>query len=219
MKRLINSLGLLAAALVLSSRPASAASLLNIQFTGLHLVYNGFDIFDAGSQLGGNQNPAESDPLNSVLFVVDCTLVGSLSSDIYADLAIVDVAAIPVGGGAVTSTFGGFFDLLTSRLGCGLGLDIESFRVYYTGGQLAIRGTTSIAGQMLPFGLLIGTPVEVSFTTTNLASVTNNGRFLTGFTGAGAGEIGAQVVPEPTSVLLVSTGFALLGRRALRRRC
>src|SRR3569832_1119756 len=107
------------------------ASTLEIQFTGLDLDYDGNNLFDSGvHNTTGSGNPAQSDVLTSMNFYVDGSLVGVLNTDVYADVYIANIGALPVGGGLFNSLgFGGMFgvDLLTSNdlPGWALALNID----------------------------------------------------------------------------------------------
>jgi hypothetical protein len=202
-----------------SATPANAAT-LQIQFTGLDLVYDGHDIFDAKSPFGGLGLPSESDPLVSMDFFLDGSLIGHLTSNIWADVAINNVGAIPVGGGTRTSG-GAIFDILTNSGGWGLALDVPSFLVTYTGNQLALSGIGSASGilaQDLPFGLVVDMPVNLLFILGPLQNVTTNGQSLTGFITSGTGVITAAAVPEPASILLLGTGLLAVAGRLRNRR-
>lgn len=133
-----------AALLALTVSVAAEAKTLTIQFTGLDLVFDGNTIHDATSFGGGNGNPADADPLASMDFFIDGALIGSLSSNIYADVGLFGVGHIPVGGGTAQIQGGGF-DLLTRNAtpGWGLGLNLNSMTLTYTGGQLALSGVSS----------------------------------------------------------------------------
>jgi hypothetical protein len=220
MKRIIATFAV-AAAVCLPAQTASAGT-IEIQFTGLNARYDGFDLYDAGAQLGGSQNPAHSDPLTSVGFLVDGVSAGTLATQVFADFAIVGVGNLPVGGGSVSSPIGGFFDLLTSNLGGGLGLDFDSFQVAYNSATSSITGTGAaaiVSGQALPFGLIVGTPVQLSFVLSGLTDVTTSGGFVTGFTGLGSGRVSATTVPEPVTLLLLGTGLGALLIRRRHRSC
>jgi len=209
---------------VLSVSATAQAAELQIQFTGLNLAYNGSALCDAATCVGGNGLFAESDPLITMNFIVDGMNVGTLNSNIAADISINGVNNIPVAGGMVTSDGTGFFDLLTQATGWGLALDITNpvAITYLPGFGLTILGsgtTNAIFAQDLPFGLTLGTPVIFSFSTQiNPNSITSAGGFLTGFQSSGTGEVKGplQDVPEPASLLLL--GVALVGSGFVVRR-
>ena len=164
----------------LSSRPASAAT-LDIQVTGLDLVYDGTDIYDATGAVGGAAGlVADADPLATMDFFVDGALVGSLDTDIYADVFIKGVSSIPKLGGLVVSAGNGDdfgFDLHTSAGGWGLALNLETATIFYTGAEISIGGgalVSSVPFQALPFGLVIDEfeDVTIAFSSANLSGVT-----------------------------------------------
>ena len=221
------------------------AAHLQIQFTGVNLEYFVFydaaagpdigDIFDgtlAGEGfLGGDGNPANADPLTFMDFVVDGGSAGSLTSDIYLDTFIQDVWNIPVGGGTVQSsgnTYSGFgFDLLTQpwcASNCwGLGLDIDTVQVNYSGGEISIHGSglaTGVFQQMLPFGLELDAskPITFDFSGTSLTNLTDDGTYLTGFNLAGTGTITGTLVPVPVPAAVWLFGSGMLGLVAVARR-
>jgi hypothetical protein len=220
----------LVAAIGLFNSTARAGT-IEIAFTGMNLVYDGSSLYDAGSNAGGLADPADADPLTSVDVFVDGSLVGSLSSDISADIFIPDVTGIPA---APSTTYGlttpgnpGFFDLLvgTSPLASEfLLLDLSEVSVTYIDvlGQLQFTFAAAVAdsnAQNLPFALEIGDPVTLSFSARlNPATKTTAGGFVTGFAAAGTGEIGGQLIPEPSSAMLFAIGALALPLITRRRR-
>ena len=205
---------------------SAGAATLDIQFTGLDLVYDGTDIYDAGGIAGGGGDSTLADPLSTVDFFVDGVLTGSLDTDVWADILIEDVASIPVGGGMVTSggngdAFG--FDLITSVAipGWGLALNLDTVDVFYTGSEIAIAGgalASSVPAQLLPFGLVLDEfeAVTIAFSSSNLSGVTDDGAFLTGFATEGTANISGTLVPEPSALALLglgACGFVVVRRR------
>jgi PEP-CTERM motif len=224
MRRISVILGV--ALLVLTMSVAAEAATLSIQFTGLDLVFDGSgifanDIFDAGSRFGGNGDPSQADPLASMNFFIDGALVGSLSSNIFADVGLFGVGDILVGGGTA-QVEGGTFDVLTKNAvpGFGLALNLKSLTLTYAGNQLALSGFTSateIFRQSLPFNLRIGEPIQVLFILGTLSNVRDNGQFLTAFTGSGTGTITGTALPEPATLLMLGAGILGVSLRARRR--
>jgi hypothetical protein len=205
------------------------ASTLEIQFTGLDLDYDGTNIFDAGvHNTVGNGDPADADALTSMNFYVDGNLVGVLNTDVFVDVYIANVGAMPIGGGLLTSSGnGGAFgvDLLTSnnQPGWGLALNIDTMQFFYTGSQIAISVAglaTSIFAQQLPFALAYDTsqPVTIVMSSANLTNVATAGGFVTSLEAAGTGNVAGIYVPEPSTFVLLGIGCFAAAIHAVRRR-
>lgn len=196
------------------------ADVLQIQFSGLNLTYDGTTICDSTSCLGGGGVQATSDPLLTMLFLVNGVQVGTtLTTDIWADI-IIPVGPLPVSG--TTPGTGGIFDLLTMPTvpGWGLALDNIAYSIITAPGTVSVLGSgtvVSIFFQDLPFSLTIGQPVSWSFSTSVLTSTVAGG-FLTSFTSAGTGEVIGQTAPEPASALLFGSGLLSLAWASRRKR-
>jgi hypothetical protein len=220
-----------ACALVALVTTTSKAETIHIGFTGMNLVYDGSTIYDAGSSAGGVLNPAQADPVASMDFFTNGTLVGSLSSDIAVDVSIPGVTNIPSNVGTVFTVITpgdpGHFDLL---IGSGplaseyLSLDLDQVTINYVdiAGLIQVTFGAAIAdssSQNLPFGLDIGDLVTLSFSAqVDTGSLTGINNIITGFTATGTGEV-RQAIPEPSSVAISVTGLlaaAVLFRRRKR---
>jgi hypothetical protein len=207
-------LGILAASLLLAlvAQPASAAY-IQIQLGGLDLQYDGSSIYDSGT--------ADPAPLTNATFLSDGVALGPAdTSDVTLDLQIPGVLNIPAAGGSVTSASGGnlYLDLGDGEF---LSLTLDVANVNYvpltSTVQFVFAGSAaSIDGQQLPYGITLGEPVSVSFSTQLIEPasyvVTQDGSFVGSFDAQGTGEIHA--VPEPATLgLLGLGGLAILRRR------
>lgn len=207
----------------------SSAALLEINFTGMNLRYDGTAIYDAGnSNTTASSNPTQADPLITVDFLVDGSLVNSITTNSFIDLYIPDVVNIPSAPNTVfnITTVGnpGFFDLLFgSPIATEfLALDLNEVTIFYNDVAGIVQFTLGAAvaqidTQNLPFGLQIGEPVAVTFSA-NIQSRTSAGGFITSFTtGSGSGNVEGPLVPEPTAAVLVVLG-SLVALPFARRR-
>jgi hypothetical protein len=194
---------------------------LEIQFTGLNLTYDGSTISDAGSTAGGTGDPADADPLDSVEFKVNGISQGMLTSDISVDVSLPDVTGlsdvIPATVVVTSGATSGYFDLLIGTTPSAtefLRLDTSSVTVTYANVTSTIQfvfggALVAIDGQNLPFDLVAGNPVTVSFSTKlDAGSKTASSGIVTGFTSSGTGEINGQAVPEPATCVLVALSVA-----------
>lgn len=220
------------AALILAISPVAQAATLEIQITGLDIFYDGNNVFDNGvHNTVRSGNPADADALASIQFFLDNTLVHTISSDVYADLYIANLGAMPAGGGVLNSTGNGDtfgIDLLTSanNPGWGLALNVDQMTMFYTGSKIAISVSglaTSIPVQLLPPGLSFdpNQPLTIVMSSANLSGVTTAGGFVTGMHAAGTGNVAGVLVPEPGSMALLVIGFlgaTLLGWRHRKHR-
>ena len=229
MQRMEASRGVLLAAAgtaaMLVGSAAAQAALVEVQFSGVNLVYNGSSIVDAGSPAGGTLDPVNADPLNTMTFLSNGTPVGTIVSNISLDLLIPDVTgllATPSSSQTIVTpgTTPGYLDLLigTSPLAAQyLAVNLASVSVTYIDVASTIQfafvgATASLSGSVLPFGLSAGNPVTVSFSVQiDPGSLTSDGGLITGFTASGTGEV--RAIPEPAALAPLAVAGLMLTRR------
>src|SRR5690606_20158736 len=121
-------------------------------------------------------DPADADPVTSMDFSIDGSPVGSLSSDIYVDIAIPDVTGISDAPGNVQNiltpgTSSGIFDLLigSSPLASEyLVIELGQVNVTYVDVANVVQfsfgaAVSDVFAQNLPFALQVGDPITISF--------------------------------------------------------
>lgn len=227
---LVFSLAFLATTTLLVFAPAADAGTINIQLSGLGVVYDGPNgtIHDSKSANGGNMNPADADMLATALFRLDSTVVdvrtmGDGGGDLYGDLLIDNVpGSIPlgtlttVGGGG----FGYGFDLFTTPGSIPmLSLDLDTVELFVDELSLFFTGVGIVKGEDLPAGLRygVGREVAVSYTAT-LPSVNPMMETTMGFFANGTLNISGAAIPEPTSAALLLLAMAPLAAIVRRNR-
>lgn len=222
MSRYTTALATLILTLAASTSGAVPIGVLEIQFTGLDLFYDGSAIYDATSSSGDNLNPAEADPLDTLEFTVNGSPFPLLTADIFADVYIPDVGPISnTDFTTIIPTTGattGYFNLLigsSDPVGQYLKLDTSSVTVIYSNVSSTVQflfggAIVDVESQNLPYDILVGTgsPVTVSFST----KVVNGTKVVEGttvasFRSAGTGEVNALAVPEPALAVLLALGM------------
>lgn len=224
---------------VLAAAPA-AASVVSIQFSGLNLYYDGFNTAtDDGQVANASAMGGYYDELVTMSFFLDNNLLGTAQNNIYADFQMEGMGQFiydplnPSQGKTFTPTTPRGIDLYLngSILSLNWDSDIEvDFLLNPPGSasELSFRGgatTSSILGQALPYGLVLGAPVNVSFSTqgsiapsdgNRLQNLTES-RYIGPFHTFGTGEVVADtVIPEPVTLLTV--GLGLVGGGLVSRR-
>jgi len=203
----MKSKGVIATGIVLMMTTSLSASILEIQFTGLDIGYDGTDITSLTSP----------DTLSAMSLFVDGIEVDVLTSDISIDLMIPGVSGLSSVSGAVTTIDSAVGGTLMLAFGGGdfLDLTLDPVLVTYVDvpavGDFVLGATIgTITGQSLPEALIMSDPVAVSFSTNvDSGSTTDDGAgTVTGFTASGTGEVEGEVevdphgIPEPQSLVL-----------------
>lgn len=210
---------------------ATHAGTINMILSDMDVTYfgdaagNAGSIYDTIGHPGGNLNPAEADEIETVVFEMDMTHVGTLMTSannrLLGDLRIDGVGAnmpLNVFQTNIGNNGGGFgFDWFTQS-GNNLRLGINKIDMLLTNNVMFFTGTASIISQNLPFGLKFA-PGNVVFSYAATLPGINGGSPPTTATGSGALTISGQMIPEPATVTLISAAVAAIGVvQALRRR-
>jgi hypothetical protein len=221
---------LMAGIVACSLHAAANAATINIILSDMDVSYsgnsNGGVFFDSmGGVMGGGLNPLLADDLSTAVFEVDNNVVGTLldtNDPLYGDLRVINIGATitkNILNSSLGNNGGGFgFDFFTDS-GFKLQLGMTNVDVLVTNGVFFFTGeATVLPGQSLPFGLLFdeSQPVQISYTAT-LPAV-QAGATTNSAISSGAFTITGIAIPEPTTNLLLVSGFGAVGFVLLRRR-
>ena len=176
------------------------------------------------------------EPLLSATFAVDGSFVGTVSTDVTADMEVLGVPAltsgstVPATGGKFSLDFGGgkFLDLILDTVSITY---IDATAVQFVFGA-GVAPDQSDVMQDLPFDLSgdpasgLKAPVTLSFSSQVKPGsiVTNGGGGVIGFEAVGTGEVRGgfepdeNKVPEPGTLGLMALAGMMGGVVALRKR-
>jgi hypothetical protein len=220
MRRFLTSLMIVTAgALIALAAAPAAADTIQLDLTGVNLKFAGGQIYDADHIAGGNGNYLEATAIGSVVFYTNdySNYIGSSTgTNVYADVLINNVPAIPANG-SVDSSGGAFVNLLTAN-GTLLGMPIDTLNISYTKTSFAenitlIGVASATITQNLPFSLHIsaGDEVDIMLTGDSLQNQLFDGQGqLVGFTSHGIAQLSTAPVPEP-GLLAILLSLAMPG--------
>ena len=214
---------IIAAPLLAVSLDAAAVSapVLEIQFTGLDLVYaGGTTIEDSGDSVAGLLSPESVDALFSMDFILDGVLVEQFNyaDGIFADVELNLAAPLVPDGSLVPILGGGVFNLympdgqalITNTL-AGTGSAVSWIDNGFVSFVFAGGLSEVLSDSLMPSGLAYedNLTVEFSFSLNNVEAVGD------GFIGSGTGEFVGEV-PVPAAAWLF--GSALMALAGLKRK-
>lgn len=202
------------------------AATISIHMTDMDVLYmgstSGGSLFDAmGGFSGGSFAEGTADDITSADFEVDSTNVGSLSNtgadgdDIHVDLRITNIGPtvpknvpLPVVG---NNNFLFGLDFFTDA-GHFLSLNTDEVSLWISDGFFLFSGAAQFESQNLPFGLALdpSQPIQFSFIA-NFPSVPTGplGTPIAQAVGSGVLTISGTVIPEPSTYVMLCTGFAV----------
>lgn len=211
---------------------AAQAGTINMILSDMDVTYfggaagNTGSIYDVIAHPGGNLNAAEADEIETAVFEMDMNHVGTLMTSannrLSADLRINGVGAnmpLNVFQTNIGNNGGGFGLDWFTQSGNNLRLGINKIDMLLTNNVMFFTGTASIISQNLPFGLAFLPNSNVVFSYTATLPGINGGSPPTGAMGSGALTISGQMIPEPSTQVLMGAAAAAMGVvQALRRR-
>lgn len=214
------------------------ADTIEIFFSGIDIDYDGTDITNKDPN---GVDPVDPDPLINVSFSQNGVSLGTLSTDVFAELLIDDVAVVE--NTTVTSSGAGSFLRLLFPDESGtvstdvdtdqdyLLLEMDSAMVTYIGGTARFVFAASVADAVstsgsFPFDLadFLEAPLTLSFSTQVSSSTSGAAGAITSFAANGTGEVrgefdpNQQNIPEPSTIGLALLASMMGGAVAMRKR-